>query len=319
MTRSMSKDTPAQGRLAQIQCICPAPATLIQLLQVIDDPEVSMSRLATIVGADAPLTTQLLRLVNSASFGLARQVDNIPDALHFVGVAETKNLAIALALKSNLLGRAPIQRTLDRRSCWRHLLATALISGELARHTEFPAPATAYAAGLLHDFGLLAIDQALGAELQEVETRLGETAPEGSAEADPAARLRDHDPRPDVERQILGFTHREAGASLGREWGLPRTVLRAMLFHDQPWEAPADQLLCALVHVADRIATAHAPVSAAEIPIDPAPQAIQMTGVSEEAMRSIEAQLPEHLDELRDLIELPDDASPEATQSADVA
>lgn len=314
-------------KLRGLQGLTPAPATLIHLLQVIDDPDVSMGRLAAIVGADAPLTTQLLRLVNSASFGLARPVDNIPDALHFVGVAETKSLAIALALKTGLIGRAPVSRTLDRAACWRHCLASALAAYEMARRSGYEAPNTAYAAGLLHDLGLLALDLLYADELRQAHQSVIDQlrdSEERSAQVPPSqvgatapGRLPPAfvDPREDAERRFLGFTHAEAGAWLGREWGLPRVILWAMLHHDHPWDAPGSEQLCAIVHVAERLAQRVAPTLTGARPIDPDPVAVELSGVAEPVLRAIAEYLPAQLEALRDLLELTEEARPVAARA----
>jgi HD-like signal output (HDOD) protein len=258
------------------------------LLRIIDDPDVTVDQIAEIVGADVSLSSALLRLVNSASFGLVRRLTNIREAVQFCGSAEIKDLAIATAVKTRLIGHEPVCHCFDRRRLWRHFVTTALSANLLATRLQHSDRGAAFAAGLLHDMGLLLVDRALPTQLRQVLDVVGRS-PVSLEEA---------------EEQVFGFTHGHVGVWIGEHWDIPRTLLTPMHRHDKPWEARRDTGLCAVVHVADFLAMEREPhYRAMERPgLDP--RALELLDTTPELVDSVRKDLEQELQRVGSLLEL---------------
>lgn len=210
------------------------------LLQVNSDPECALEDVIAIVRHDAALTARVLRVVNSAAFGLVHPVDSVERAVSYLG--EWMVVSIAIGDSASRLFQNPLEGYEgERGSLWRHDLFTAFATREIVRFARQPIPAaTAFTAGLLHDIGKAIISDFLkgtsGQALAEIR--------QGTA-ADYSA----------AERQILGVDHAEVGCELARAWGFPEVLQQTIRHHHQPQEADeAIRPLIYAVHLGDIIA-----------------------------------------------------------------
>ena len=154
------------------------------------------------------LTAEVLRLVNSAYFGLSREVTSINHAVVYVGINTVKNVAIALATK----GALPTKNKagLDMRQFWEHSLTVGIIAKKVmeARGGESKQDANFFVAGLLHDIGKIIFAHFMPDDYKQVIDEIDE-APWSLTRALVA------------EKNILGFDHGEVGAVLAEKWKLP--------------------------------------------------------------------------------------------------
>lgn len=277
-----------QQALDTLEHLPPMPEILVRLLQVVDDPDSTVEQVGEIVSADAALSLSLLRLVNSASFGLVRRLTGIREAVQFVGTTETKNLAIAVAVKTGLIGRLPACHAFDRFKLWRHFVSTAICAHALAQRLRHPALRSAFTAGLFHDVGLLLLDRVFPHDLQFIVSEVGRV-PVSLEEA---------------ERHVIGFTHGEVGVWLSEQWDVPRALRAPMLHHERPWEGREESGICALVSIADWIARDTEPFykSAASPTLDP--RAFQILGTTEQILVPLRADLSREMERMAGLLEL---------------
>ncbi len=187
------------------------------------------------VGRDPALAVNVLRLANSVSVGSRERVDDLPTALHLLGVARVRRMASLLAAMGDARGVAP---GFDWSELWMHSAACAALAERLATWSGLGGEAQAHLAGLLHDVGKIALStvapDAYRAVLVIAWSRREELVP--------------------LEQARLGLDHREAGWIFGQEADLPPAVLSAVAHHDAPERAPAEHRgLVALVALANRL------------------------------------------------------------------
>ena len=277
-----------QDALGKTEHLPPTPEILVALLRVIDDPDVGVAEIAEIVRADAPLSLSLLRLVNSAAYGLVREVTDTVEAVRYVGSTEVKNLSIAIAVKTGLIGKSPVCNSFDRKTLWRNFVASGLGAHVTATLRGLPSKKTAFAAGLLHQVGFVLLDTVLPYKLQFVFTEVA------SGEKNLAQ----------AEQEIIGFSHGEVGTWLGDKWEIPRPLLEPMLYYDQPWDAPRSPELAAVVHVGNRLAMELARIY--EAPTHPHidGRSLGILNVDPEFLDLVRRDLRRELDRLSPLIEI---------------
>ncbi len=199
------------------------PIAVLELHAALDDDLASDSKVAEIINRDPPLATRLLRLANSAAFNRGTPVGEVRGALQLLGLRQVRALSVALAVVSAFSTR---KGRLDHESFWQHSAGVAFAARELARCVGYSesSPEQLYVGGLLHDVGLLLLDQYFPDRLWLlVET----------AEADDEALWR-------VEQEFLGTDHGEiAGLLLGR-WSLPAPIVSMVAAHHHPRTAPVE-------------------------------------------------------------------------------
>jgi putative nucleotidyltransferase with HDIG domain len=196
--------------------------------------EANLKAIAALIGTDPVLSGLVLRLVNSPMFGVRHRVTGVLQAVALLGLDRLRALSTTAALK--MLVSTALYLPASTR-CWRHSVACALATQEVAVSTGFDGD-TAYTAGLLHDIGRFAM---LSCWPREYSHLLATCCP---------ADLRER------EFETLGVRHTDAGAFLLQHWGLPSDLVEAARDHHGP---PLDgqprlvELVSCGCHLADAI------------------------------------------------------------------
>ncbi|MCM2284052.1 MAG: HDOD domain-containing protein [Desulfobacula sp.] len=214
------------------------PQAAAKLLEASKDEKSCLADLAKIVETDPGISVRVLEIVNSAMYGLKRKITALSEAVVFLGLDEIKKLAIGMTVFEKLFksGRA---EKFDRLLFWRHCIATAVLSMEIAKQTRYPDPEEAYIAGLLHDIGKVLLDVRgrvnYGDFIADLETST--------------------DLIIEKERGIMGLGHDDAGAFFCSLWKLPEKLTLAVKYHHQPFEnlglTRDERLLISIVSAAD--------------------------------------------------------------------
>lgn len=187
-------------------------AAAVQVLSAIDDPNATSQRIASAVEADIDMTTQILRLANSAFYGVSGRVGNVPHAVTIIGFSAVRSMA---AVSASGLGKPGIQLPPQ---FWHRAALSAAGSSAAARDVGVPS-GDAFAAGLLHNIGLALLHR-----------------------ADPAAHLAlldvhgadGHDLR-DAEEELFGMGHDTVGAKVLEMWHFPTALVSGVAdHHDLP-------------------------------------------------------------------------------------
>jgi HD-like signal output (HDOD) protein len=140
------------GRASGVQSLPPFSPVACRLCQLITDERVHFREVAQVFALDAALSSQVLRVANSALVGCRHQIASIVQAVMMVGADRVRDIAVTVAMK-NYMGEE--DNTFLHR-CWRHNLATALWCERLVEYCDLE-PSAAYTAGLLHDIGRIAL------------------------------------------------------------------------------------------------------------------------------------------------------------------
>jgi len=204
-----------EALLARIAQLRPLPQAVMALQAVLQDEGASVADCAARIRQDPALTARLLRLANSAFYGVPGRVAGIDDAVQLIGLRSLRLMAMTAAVTLQFQVPAGAARWMD--AFWRHALAVAHLAQGLAERRGLPVE-RAYVAGLLHDIGRLVMRSS-------------------ASEAD-----------------FEGVEHAAVGAAVVRHWHLPAAVADAVAAHHHPPAGSAAPTLVDLVHVADALA-----------------------------------------------------------------
>ncbi len=222
----------AEEVIQRLQDLPSLPAVVMQVYQMADDPQTSAQQLALVIGKDQGFTMRLLRLANSAYYGMMRRVGTIEEAVVVLGISTVRNLAL-IAATFPLFRRALLGYTPHVSGLWSHSLAVGLVAQVGSRMFEVQKRNEAFTAGLLHDVGKLIISTALTDWMGELHDLIHHY------------RMPVHS----AERELFGFTHEEIGALVVERWNLPPCIARMIRFHHQSLEQ--NDPSCALIEFAD--------------------------------------------------------------------
>jgi diguanylate cyclase (GGDEF)-like protein len=185
------------------------PGVAAHIIELAQDPEIEMGKVAKAVSMDPALTTKILRIANSPLYAQRRKSENLRQALVVLGLNATLTLALSFTLVRSLRGTKP--NGIDYPFYWRRVLIAATAARALGEARRLPLAEELFLSGLLQDVGMLALDQALP-----------------DLYRDTAKLQRDHRALAEFERKKIKADHAEVGGALMASWNLPERLHRAI-------------------------------------------------------------------------------------------
>lgn len=211
--RQIMGDEAVRAVVAGAPDLAAPPELWLQLSQVLEDPNSTASDVAAVVASDPVIAAHVLRLANSAFFGLSRNVTQLRDAVALLGFTTIRAMVLeSTAQRAVGIGMPELKRAAIRDHC----MATARVARSIAGSAI---TADAFMAGLLMDIGTIVLASVRPEEMrQAIDLAEAKLIPLFQA-----------------EQEIFGFTHAAVSAALLGMWGMPYTVLDAVAHHhDRP-------------------------------------------------------------------------------------
>ncbi len=234
---TLNKDQVVANAIREISHIATLPEITLKIVSIVEDPTSTAQDLHAVISKDPALCTRILKVVNSAFYGLPGQIGSINRAIVLLGLNAVKNIAIAASL-SKLFKGGQLTATLSAKDLWSHAIAVGTATKLLAEHMKLGLIDEAFLAGLIHDIGIMV-------QMQWDRNRLVEVFEKTGPGGDMLA----------TEMAVFGATHQDFGAALSEKWKFPKSFTTVIGYHHTPLALPADQrTMAAMVYVADRIA-----------------------------------------------------------------
>ena len=215
------------------------PRTYSELKQVLSDPEASIEQVVRVVERDVAISAKVLQLVNSAFFGVTREISEIRTAVSYLGMTILQNLVLSVEVFRSFAPAKSIPGfSLDE--FHQHSQLAARLASGIGKSARISNAVTV--AGLLHDIGKLVI---------------AERAPEHLARALQGVE-EEKLPLHRIEEDLVGVSHAEVGAYLLSLWGLPSPVVEAVAHHHHPERVPQGNLdMISVIYLANQLAHQH--------------------------------------------------------------
>ncbi|HSU68505.1 MAG TPA: HDOD domain-containing protein [Tepidisphaeraceae bacterium] len=237
MTLEVDSKTRVAEVLKKVTTIATLPQVTSQIIKIVEDPKSTAQQLNKVVSHDPALVTRILKVVNSAFYGLPGQIGSIERAIVILGLNGVKNTAVAASL-GQLFRGAELCQGFTAKDLWTHCTAVAVVARDLARNMKLNLSDEAFLAGLIHDIGLLV-------QLQLYPEKLREVCDAARADGSDFCEL---------ERKLIGLDHQQLGMGLTEQWKFPRACQLVAGYHHQPLAlADPSRHLVSIVHVADTL------------------------------------------------------------------
>jgi putative nucleotidyltransferase with HDIG domain len=227
---------------ADFETIPSLPDVLTTVNSLLDDPSASLKRIAGVLSTDSGLASRVLRLVNSAYYGLPRMVSTIALATTILGAKAIKSHVVNIAYADLMNGLGGCHE--EYNLLWSHALKTATWARTIATELDGVDPEEAFTAGLIHDIG-----KAICLKLR------GDAYARIILEAYKSGK-----PLVGVEEEMVGFDHTLMGAWAASRWKLPEPLVNSIRWHHSPFELREQSgeihNLVVTIHIADIAARA---------------------------------------------------------------
>src|ERR1700690_401694 len=209
------------------------PSYLLDLNALLSSPAVDLKKVGKVIRTDPSLTAQVLRLCNSALFGLRRRVLSIEQAAVLLGRGRLRTLVLTCAVMQFSGKHVPAKKLLG---FWQHSFLAALLSERVAVVVDYPEKEQAYLGGLLHDIGQLP----LWMLVMEEQSRGRKIPPPDWAD------------NQIIEREYFGLDHGKVGRWMGVAWNFMPSFMDVFEYHHSPENAQHDPYLVSVVSAADQ-------------------------------------------------------------------
>jgi putative nucleotidyltransferase with HDIG domain len=202
--------------LKSIQTLPPFPATIQKVMALAGNPDSSLTELVAVVRLDQAITANILRICNSAYFGLRRPVDNVNDAIMYMG----KKNVLRAVMTAGMSRYFRTQKGYDVKGgdLWEHAVAVALMAQICAAKMSRPDDPRLFTAAILHDIGKMVLGEFVHESWEKIQ-ELVEKQQYSFLEA---------------EEEVIGVDHAELGGEVARIWKFPDEILKAIAFHHRP-------------------------------------------------------------------------------------
>ena len=214
------------------------PQVATRLMSIINNPLTSSSDVAFVVGQDLSLSAKVLRLANSAFYGIPRSITSINNAVVILGLKVINTMVLSLTVFDMFPDDKQTSALFDRKSFWLHSLSCGLIAKFLAtriRKVILFDPEEAFCAGLLHDIGKVVMEQYLHDDFHDALEHA----------------TRNKIPIYQAENSTLGYSHTDIAEWLTTSWSLPSEIRLSLMYHHDPQGSVQSQDIISLCHLAD--------------------------------------------------------------------
>jgi len=224
-TREPSKEL--QVKIRRIRGLPTLPPVVRKISDMVRSEKVSAEKIGKTIGQDYALTAKVLRLVNSAFYGLGGRVSSVTSAVVLLGFNVVRGVVLSASV-FELMDQGIV-------GLWEHSLGTAVASGVIAKALYVPEPEEVSVAGLLHDIGKVVVPVKMPETHREICNLIQSTTLSIG----------------EAERQILDFDHTRIGMWLADEWNFPPNLTEPIVYHHSPALAKEARIQTAIVHLAD--------------------------------------------------------------------
>ena len=226
------------------------PLVALEVTRLAENPLTSVAEMVRLIRNDPSLTARILRVANSAYYGMPQRIDSLNTALAVLGIKEISSLVTSISVVKTFPAREGepgtptedrrVGEALDLQVFWEHSAGCAEIARVMAAKLQLHFHGAEFTAGLLHDVGKLVLDQHFHDEFLAARE----------------LQFADHLSSAEAERRVLGVDHAEIGSWLAETWSLPLEIAEAIRYHHDPKLAHVNRVLTCVIHLADVISKA---------------------------------------------------------------
>jgi putative nucleotidyltransferase with HDIG domain len=223
-------------RLDRIEDLPTLPVVAMEVNKMLLDYDTTIDKLSDAIEKDQAMVSKILKLVNSAFFGLRGKISNISHAIVVLGFNTIRNAVVSISI----IDAFSVKESLDGfdiAEFWKHSVAVAVTSKYLAEKTGIHSADDCFVAGLLHDMGKIVLLQ----HFKDLFQKIWRTVKGNNLSFYEA------------EKSHIQIDHARIGGYLTRKWQLPPALVDAIRFHHCVTPDANDQNLLMIIHTADII------------------------------------------------------------------
>lgn len=262
------------------------PVVINNIIVTARSEKTSAGDLANFIVNDQAISARVLRIANSAYYGMSRKIDSISRAIVVIGFKEIISLALGMGIFSAFSKKgddAPIDIT----ELWKHSIGVGFTARKIAKKTRNIADESTVLIGLLHDIGKIVFCLYFPDEYGEV---LKKTPNEQT-------------PLYKIEKECLGLDHAEMAYLLMKQWNFPANLIQPVRYHHNPSVCPKDQVdMAMIVNLANFICHQSGIGHSGNNKIETDNKVLRKLGFSDENVVALTEELESERDQVEDFL-----------------
>ncbi|MGD2098075.1 MAG: HDOD domain-containing protein [Desulfobacterales bacterium] len=209
------------------------PTTAAKLLPLLEDSDSTAAEIESILKYDPGLTANILKLTNSAYFGIPTRISSVRQAIVLLGWKRLLQVVMTICM-SPLMNKTIPGYDLPRGALWHHSIAVSVAAEVLVNALKIPDADEVFTAALLHDVGKLILGGFVKEDIEQIEDMVSKGITFDVAES-----------------MVLGTNHAEIGGQILDKWSFPSELVSAVQWHHDPEACEESCNLSDIVHVAN--------------------------------------------------------------------
>lgn len=219
--------------ISKIRDIPAVPLAVTEILDITEEKESSVDDLAKAILKDQSIASMVLKVANSAFYGLSTEVSTIPHATVVLGFTAIRNIALTASVFQNLYVKTK-GTFFNRLQFFEHSALCGLAAGMVPKASDID-NGELLTAGLIHDVGKVILDIYFPAEFRRVIDRVD------------SSRIS----MEEAEFDVLGLSHADIGKVLLERWRFPKRIAMSVGYHHRPWDCEQHQDIASIIYFAD--------------------------------------------------------------------
>ena len=279
------RDTKLNEILSEVKSFPTMPGAGAKMLSLLEEPDATVSEIEEILRYDPGLTANVLKLANSAYFGMPSKIGSLKQAVIMLGIKRLIQIVVATCV-SAVMDRSVPGYDLPPGELWRHSIAVSIAAEALVKDKKISGAEDVFTPALLHDVGKLVLGAFVGEELEAIESIAAKGVPFVVA-----------------ENMILGTDHAEIGAQILAQWNLPSDVVNAVRWHhdaDSPEASDTQMDVVYLSNLLCQVDVSSGQAGAQSIELSPA--VIDRLGIKLSQFETISENVSRWVNELSDAL-----------------
>lgn len=279
------RDAKLNEILTKVNSFPTMPGAGAKMLALLEEPDTAVSEIEEILRYDAGLTANVLRLANSAYFGIPSKIGSLKQAVILLGLKRLTQLVVASCV-SAVMDKFVPGYDLPPGDLWRHSIAVSIAAEALVKDKKRVGTEDVFTSALLHDVGKLVLGAFVKEELEAIQSIAAKGVPFVVA-----------------ENMILGTDHAEIGAHILAHWNLPPDVINAVRWHHDPDSPDTCNIQMDVVYLANLLCqTSDTSGQAGGHAVELSPAVIDRLGIKLDQFETISGKVARWVDELSDAL-----------------
>lgn len=271
--------------MSKIRSFPSMPATGAKMLKMLEDPETSVDEIEDALRHDPGLTGNVLKLANSAYFGIPSKVSSVRQGVLLLGLKRLIQLVVASCV-SAVMDKPVPGYDLPPGDLWRHSIAVSIAAEALVKDKKNIDAEDIFTPALLHDIGKLILGHFVKDELDDIEKIASKGVPYVVA-----------------ENMVLGTDHAEVGAQILTQWSFPHEVVEAVRWHHDPDFPELPRTRVDIVYLSNLLCQHNSNGDGGEGPAyDLSPSVIERLGIDIGQFETIATNVAQWVDELAEAL-----------------